>query len=176
MNFCFTTVIKRKSARFFVVQLAISTKEELQFLIHRAWEIEKKFESLSAWKSFVSMGSAYRSTILTLARESHLHRLNLEKLLKTLGLEAPTNEIPEGTFDFASMVDSEMLRKTVEHDEMAREVYTKILENTDPEIVSELSSGKGVEFFYQTLKQMVEDETRHISMVRKITGHIERIQ
>jgi hypothetical protein len=156
--------------------LSISTKEELQFLLHRGWEIEKKFESLSAWKGFVSMGSTYRSTVLTLARESYMHRLNLEKLLKTLDLEAPTNEIPEGTFDFTGMLDSEILQKTIEQDEIARDLYTKIVENTDPKIVSALSGGKDVEFFYQTLKQMVEDETRHINMVRKIKGHIKRIQ
>ena len=33
--------------------MAISTKEELQFLLHRGIEIEKKFESFSALKGFV---------------------------------------------------------------------------------------------------------------------------
>jgi hypothetical protein len=50
------------------------------------------------------------------------------------------------------------------------------VENTDPKVVSALSGGNHVEFFYQTLKQMVEDETRHITLVRKIAGHITRIQ
>ena len=156
--------------------MSISTKEELQFLIHRAWEIEKKFESLSAWKGFVSMGSTYRPTVLTLAGESYIHRLNLEKLLKTLDLEAPTDEIPDGTFDFTGMLDSEILQKIIEQDEIARDLYTKIVENTDPKVVSALLGGKDVEFFYETLKQMVKDETRHINMVRKIAGYIERIQ
>ena len=74
------------------------------------------------------------------------------------------------------MLDSEILQKTIEQDEIARDLYTKIVENTDPKTVSALSGGKDVEFFYQTLKQMVEDETRHMNMVRKITGHIKRIQ
>ena len=156
--------------------MAISTKEELQFLIHRGWEIEKKFESLSAWKGFVSVGSTYRMTVLTLAMDSHGHRLNLEKLLKKLGLEAPTNEIPEVTFDFEGMLDSEVLQKTVEQDEVVRDLYKKIVEHTNPKIVSALSGENDVEFFYQTLKQMVEDETRHIAMVKKIAGHITRIQ
>ena len=86
--------------------MAISTREELQFLLYRGWEKEKEFESLSAWKGFVSVGSDYRMTILTLARDSHRHRLNLEELLQKLGLEAPTNEIPEVTFDFDGMLDS----------------------------------------------------------------------
>ena len=159
-----------------MAQLSISTKEELQFLIHRAWEIEKKFESLSAWKGFVSIGKTYRSTVLTLARESYMHRLNLEKLLKTLNLEAPTNEIPDGNFDFTGMLDLEILQKIIENDETVRDLYTKIVENADPKIVSALSGKKDVDFFYQTLKQMSVDETRHIDMVRKIAGHVKRIQ
>jgi hypothetical protein len=155
--------------------LSISTKEELQFLIHRAWEIEKKFESLSAWKGFVSMGKTYKSTVLTLARESYIHRLNLEKLLKTLNLELPTNEIPEGSFDFTGMLDLEMLKKIIESDETVRDLYTQIVENADPNLVSALSSEKGVEFFYKTLRQMIKDETRHVDMVRKISGNIKRI-
>lgn len=50
-------------------------------------------------------------TVLTLARDSHKHKLNLEKLLNTLDLEAATNEIPEETFDFAGMLDSKILQK-----------------------------------------------------------------
>ncbi|PVX26981.1 MAG: hypothetical protein CW716_04620 [Candidatus Bathyarchaeum sp.] len=156
--------------------MSISTKEELQFLLHRAWEIEKKFESLSAWKGFVSVGQTFRSTVLTLARESYTHRLNLEKLLKSLNLEATTNEIPDGVFDFTGMLDSEAIQKIVENDEIVKDLYTKIVETTDPKVVSELSGGKNTDFFYQTLKRMIEDETRHISMVKKTAGRIERIQ
>ena len=145
-------------------------------MIHRAWEIEKKFESLSAWKGFVSMGKTYRPTVLTLARESFLHRLKLEKLLKTLNLEVPTSEIPEGDFDFMGMLDLEALQRIVENYETVSDLYTKIVENTDPKIVSALSCKNDVDFFYKTLKQIVEDETRHIGMVKKTAGRIKRIQ
>ena len=155
--------------------MAISTKEELQFLLHRGWEIEKKFESLAAWKGFVSIDSSHRMVVLTLARESHKHRLSLEKLLKKLGLEAPTNEIPGGTFDFTGMLDAEILQKIIMQDEIARDLYTKILENIDPKFISILSDEKRIEFLRLTLRHIVEDETRHINMVRKIAGHIERI-
>ena len=161
---------------YFVVSLSISTKDELQFLLHRAWEIEKKFESLSAWKGFVSVGLGFRSMVLTLARESYAHRLDLEKLLKTLDLEMPTNEIPEGVFDFAGMLDSEVVQKIVENDETVRDLYTELVENTDPKLVLASSGQKNVDFFYQILKSMIEDETRHITMVRKISGRIDRIQ
>jgi len=156
--------------------LSISTKEELQFLLHRGWEIEKKFESLSAWKGFVAVGSAYRKTTLTLARDSHKHRLDLEKLLETLDLEAPTNEIPEGTFDFVGMFDSEILQKIIGNDEIAADLYAELAEKTDPKLVATLSGAENVEFFYQTLKQLIDDEKRHVNMVRALTGKIKRIQ
>ena len=156
--------------------MSISTKEELQFLLHRAWEIEKNFESLSAWKGFVSVGQTFRSTVLTLARESYTHRLNLENLLKTLNLEMPTNEIPNGVFDFTDMLDMEAMQKIVENDEMVKDLYTKIVESTDRKIVSDLFGEKNANCLYQILKRMIEDETRHISMVKKIAGRIERIQ
>ena len=122
------------------------------------------------------MGQTFRSTVLTLARDSYTHRLNLEKLLKSLNLEAPTNEIPDGVFDFTGMLDSEAIHKIVENDEIVKDLYTKIVESTDPKLVSDLSGEKNTDFFYQTLKRMIEDETRHISMVKKTSGHIERIQ
>lgn len=94
------------------------------------------------------MGQTFRSTVLTLARESYTHRLNLEKLLKTLNLEAPANEIPDAVFDFTGMLDSEVIQKIVKNDEMANDLYTKIVESTDPKLVSALSGGKNVDFFF----------------------------
>ena len=154
----------------------ISTRAELQYLLHRAWEIEKKFESLSAWKSFISTESKYRSTFLTLAKESYQHRLNLEELLKRFGLEAPTNEIPKPDFDLNGLLNSEILQKIVNYDEMARELYIQILENMDPRNISILIDETEFVFLNQQLKQMIEDETRHIGLVKKMTGKIDRIQ
>ena len=64
----------------------------------------------------------------------------------------------------------------VENDETVRNLYTELVENTDPKLVLAFSGQKNVDFFYQTLKSMIEDETRHITMVRKISGRIHRIQ
>jgi succinate dehydrogenase flavin-adding protein (antitoxin of CptAB toxin-antitoxin module) len=74
------------------------------------------------------------------------------------------------------MLPYEILLKIVEYDEMARELYTHILENTNSQVFLTLCSGKDTEFFYIALKQMIEDEIKHISMVRKISSLIERIQ
>ena len=155
--------------------MTISTKEELQYLLHRGWEIEKNFESLAAWKGFVSVDSSHRTTVLTLARESQKHRLSLEKLLKRLGLKAPEDEILERTFDFEGMLDSEVLSKIIEQDEIARDLYNKIVDNTDSKLVTDLSGSEDASFFYEILKQMIKDEVRHISVVKKVAGDITRI-
>ena len=88
----------------------------------------------------------------------------------------PTNEIPNGVFDFTDMLDMEAIQKIVENDEMVKDLYTKIVESTDRKTVSDLFGKKNADYLYQILKRMIEDETRHISMVKKIAGRIERIQ
>ena len=155
--------------------MAISTKEELQFLLHRGWEIEKKFESLSVWKAFVAVGSAYRKTILTLGRDSQKHRLALEKLLKTLNIESPTNKMVEGNFDFSDKHDSETLQEIAKQDEIAKDLYSEIAEKTDPKLIVTLSGEKAVDLFYRTLKQLVNDEEKHVKMVKDLAGHLKRI-
>ena len=155
--------------------MSISTKEELQFLLHRGLEIEKKFESISAWEGFVTVDSDNRKTVLTLARDSHMHRLDLEKLLETLNLEAATNEIPDAKFDFGGMLDAEILQKIIARDEIAADLYTELAEKTDPKLVAALSGLKNVEFFYKTLEHIVEDEKKHMHMVKALTGTITRI-
>ena len=154
--------------------MAISTKEELQFLLHRGWEIEK-FESLAVWKAFTAVGSTYRRTILTLARDSENHRLELERLLKTLNLEPPTNEMVEGNFDFSGRHDSEILQEIAKQDEIAKDLYNEVAEKTDPKLIGTLSGEKAVELFYRTLKQIVKDEERHVKMVQDLAGHVKRI-
>ena len=156
--------------------MAISTKEELQFLLHRSWEIEKNFESLSVWKGFVALDSNYRKTVLTLARDSLKHRLELEKLLKTLNLESPNSEIIKEIFNFEGMLDVEILQKIVGHDETVADLYSELIEKTESKLVISLSGAENVDFFYETLNQLVEDEQRHVKMVRSITGKITRIQ
>jgi len=155
--------------------MSISTKEELQFLLHRGLEIEKNFESLSAWKGFVFVESYHRKIVLVLARESNKHALDLEKMLKTLGLELPTSEFVQGIFDFEGMLDSEILHKIVRQDEIAADIYSELVEKTDPKLVRSLSGNEDTSFFYQSLKRIIEDEKRHVSMVKSLTGAIVRI-
>ncbi len=156
--------------------MTISNKEELQFLLHRALEIEKDFESLSVWKGYVSISSKYRPTVLTLARDSHKHRLDLEKLLKTLGLDAPTDEIPEETFNFEGMMDMEILQRIVENDQIVADLYSELAEKTDPKLVAGLSGDENVSVFYDLLNRLVEDENKHVKMVKSVAGDIVRVQ
>ena len=176
MNLSFIIVINRKGSNFFCGSMAISTKEELQFLLHRGWEIEKNFESLSVWKGFIAVDSTHKKTVLRLARDSHKHRLNLENLLETLNLESPTNEILTESSKFEGMINVEILQRIVGYDETVADLYVELMEKTEPKLVTSLSGAENVDFFYKTMEQLAEDEKRHVKMVRSITGTIVRIQ
>ena len=99
------------------------------------------------------VNSENRKKVLVLARDSHRHRLNLEKLLKILNLEPTTNEIPDVTFDFEEMVDGEILQRIIEQEELARDLYTELVEKTDLKLVKDLSGGKDSSFFLSNVKE-----------------------
>ena len=155
--------------------MSISTKEELQYLLHRSWEIEKKFESISVWKGFTAITSTHRNLLLTLARDSQKHRLHLETILSKLGLEAPINEINDPKFDFDGMMDEEILQKIRAQDEMIAELYEEILEKTKADLVASLSDNNTVDIFFNTLKTLIEDEKRHVKLIKAVAGTIVRI-
>ena len=144
-------------------------------LLNRAWEIEKNFESLASWEAYIRVDSSYRKTLLPLLLDSEKHRVNLEKLMVELNFKTPTNE-RENIVNFKDKYDSEVLTEIVKQDEIARDLYTSIIETTDQKLFEELTRTNDATFVYQTLKQMVNDEKRHIEMVKKITGKMKRIK
>ncbi len=156
--------------------MVISTKEELEFLIHRSWEIEKNFELLSIWEGFVSVGVIHRKTLLKLAKDSQKHKLDLEKLFEILNLEYPKIMIPRQSFDFENMLDIEILQKIIKNDEAVLDLYSEIFEKTDPKLIASLSGRKNTDFFFNIFDKLIEDEKRHVNIVRTITGTITRIQ
>ena len=144
-------------------------------LLNRAWEIEKNFESVASWKAYITVDSNYRKTLLPLLLDSEKHRVNLEKLMVELNFKTPTNE-KENLFNFKDKYDSEILTEIVKQDEIARDLYTSIIQKTDQKLLEELTRTNDATLFYQTLKQMVNDEKRHIELVKKITPKIKRIK
>jgi rubrerythrin len=156
--------------------MVISTKEKLEFLLHRSWEIEKNFELLSIWKGFLSVGPIHRKIILKLAKESQKHKLDLEKLLEKLNLEYPKIEIPSQSFDFENMLDIEILQRIIKNDEAVLDLYIEIIEKTDTKLITSLSGAKNTDFFFNIFTRLIEDEKGHINIVKKITGTITRIQ
>jgi len=155
--------------------MSISTKEELQYLLHRSWEIEKKFESIPIWRGFTTITSTHRKLLLTLARDSQKHRLDLEMMLSKLGLAAPTTEIGDSQFDFNGMMDEEILQKIRGHDEMIAALYTEILEKTNTKLVATLSNDNDITFFVNTLKTLIQEEKRHVNLINSVAGNIIRI-
>ena len=111
-----------------------------------------------------------------MARDSEKHKLALEKLLKTLKLDAPSNEVFGDNFDFTSKHDIGILREIAEQDEAAKDLYTELMETTDPKLVASLSSEEVVKLFYGTLTRLVKDEERHMKMVQNLAGDVKRVQ
>lgn len=48
--------------------------------------------------------------------------------------------------------------KIIRQDEIAADIYSELVKKTDPILVRSLSGIDDTSFFYQTLKQIIEDE------------------
>jgi rubrerythrin len=151
------------------------SKEELQFLLNRAWEIEKYFESLTSWKGYITVDSSYRKMLLSLLLDSEKHRVQLEQLLINLNFPIPTTA-SDIHFHFQDKYDAEVLTEIAKQEEIARDLYTSIVENTDSTLIEELTRSNDTSMFYRTLDQLVKDEKRHIHLLRKNTSTITRIK
>ena len=81
----------------------------------------------------------------------------------------------EGNFDFSDKHDSETLQEIAKQDEIAKDLYSEIVEKTDPKLIAALSGEEVVELFFRTLKQLVKDEEKHVKMVEGLAGHVKRI-
>ena len=151
------------------------SKEDLQLLLERAWEIEKYFESLSSWKGYITVNSGYRKTLLPLLLDSEKHRIQLEQVMTALNFPIPTTT-SNMVFHFQDKYDSEVLTELAKQEELARDLYTSIVENTDPALINALTKTNDATVFYQPLHQIIKDEKRHLELLRKITPPLTRIK
>jgi hypothetical protein len=83
-----------------------------------------------------------------------------------LNFKIPRND-REMISNFKDKYDGEILTEIAKQEEIARDLYTRILEKTDYKLFEGLTRTEDATFFYQILKQMVNDEKRHIEMMKK---------
>ena len=84
------------------------SKEELQLLLNRAWEIEKYFESLASWKGYITVDSSNRKMLLSLLLDSEKHRVQLEQIMTKLNFPIPTIT-SDRHFSFQDKYEGEIL-------------------------------------------------------------------
>ena len=73
------------------------------------------------------------------------------------------------------MLDIEILQKIIKNDETVLDLYCEIFEKTDPKLITYLSKEKNTDFFFNIFNKLIEDEKRHVNLVKSITGTITRI-
>ncbi len=155
---------------------AIKTKEELITLLGRGYWIETQFEETAEWNAYVSsLSEKGREVIFILASDSARHKITLEEIGIKLGtdLKNVIDKFDKRIFDFSKMKEDEIFKVILEHEIIARDLYSRLYEFVDREIFrdSKLSADE----FFNAMKMLIEDEEKHIKLVEPLSDKTVRI-
>ncbi len=135
-------------------------------LLKRAIEVEANEADIMFRAYLVEEDRRRKKAIFQIYKESELHRLILEDLLRFLG-ETPQAYSSFKEYDIEDMFGDQRLYVLIKVEEMARELYIDILEEL--ERMCREHRDDGVMRVIETVSRLIEWEGRHISMVEKLT-------
>jgi hypothetical protein len=153
------------------------SKNELSAFLRKGLEIERGFESMVQWEGYVQAKSdVFRSTLFTMISESEYHATLVESMLSRLGA-APTDQynLRHQVFDFSMREEQEVMREIAKSEKLALDTYMNILNSIPREETNWLNEEDKL-FMIDSLKRLVEDETRHCELASSCIGKIERIR
>lgn len=146
--------------------IEIKSEEEFHKILQDMYCTEECFEGMHYWVGDV-LSKAENSEILRkLADDSNEHKDGIEELISKIeGIEPEDKDMDK--FDFEEDVDDENILKTVlETDYSALYHYSLLKTNLEKDLLSELLSEEDKKFYHETLDRIIEDELRHIRILR----------
>ena len=165
-----------------VMDKTINTYEILKSLLAKAFWVESQMEHTSEWLGYLEVEEhAAKDVLFQISNESVQHKtkvlevinnfknFNVDETIKELNLETPN-------INFTGKLDLEIFQSLIKTEQFALDIYTKILDATDPELINEIWTGDNPDDFFSTFTWLVEQEKEHIRLLDPFSyGHIERI-
>jgi len=154
----------------------------LKSLLAKAFWVESRLENSPQWLGYIKIQDAQAKNVLfqiSLESENHKSKLkeiiskirdfDLEETLKDLNLEKPE-------YNFDRKKDAEIFQTIMESERFALEIYSKIIEAIDVNIIEKVWTGNDSKEFFSTFSWLIDQEKNHINLLEPFTlGNIERI-
>ncbi len=136
-------------------EIKISTADELISLFGKAYWVETQFELSTQWAAYISVKEQkYRDVIFKLSHDSEKHKMILEEFFSNIeGLDpekALENAgLKQEEFDFKRKRDEEIVAELLRYEKLALDIYTKLYEYLDRDLIQEIWKGRDSEDFYE---------------------------
>jgi hypothetical protein len=161
-------------------EMRIITGNELNSLLGRAYWIETQFELIIQWKAYNEVSEELRDVLFVLSHDSEKHKMILQQLCDNLEGINPQQVTKDMAFDtrdfkFEGKLEEEIALHIQKNEYLALDIYKKIRDFSDKELIKTLWQGDNPVWFFQQLDFLIKEEQKHISMVQPYIGKIERI-
>ncbi|NYT11414.1 MAG: hypothetical protein GKC03_02545 [Methanomassiliicoccales archaeon] len=159
--------------------VAINSGDELADILNKALQIEMGFESTSIWEGYIEMKTTeMRDLLFTLSSESHEHTKLIEDILEMIKIESGRKSLPlqDRNFHFSNMKDQEILNELLKYDRLALDIYNGIKEAIEESGSSTLLKEGHQDEFFSILDHLISDEKKHVALIERYVGNIERIR
>lgn len=158
----------------------ISTTDELHYLLGKAYWIQSKYKQSVYWLAYVSADKNIRDLIFKLSHKAENHKLLLRDLCSNLkdidplkAMEKMDFEIPQ--FNIKDKKEEEIITKLADIENIAFDIYSKIYEYSDKELIKKIWSGEDFNEYYNKLKTLIDEENDFINLLKPFVSNLERI-
>ena len=152
--------------------------DELQYLMEKLYWIEVSLEMLGQWEGYLEAGEKYRDSLFKISRDSQRHRSMVKKLCSNIdGLNVAriTEEREETGFDFKGKKDEEIIFDIMKHERTAHDMYTRLRDLTDRDLIKERWLEEDPEDYFKQLDMLIKEEEGHIALIKPFLGGMESI-
>ncbi len=147
------------------IDMKINSEDEFHNILQDMYDVEECFEGMHSWVGSV-LSEEYRELLTILADDSNEHRKRLDTLISKIdGFKL--KEKRKNKLDFKEdLEDKTILNLILENDHSALYNYSILKTKVDKEFLSKIMDEKDIPDYYETLDSIIEDELKHIKMLR----------
>lgn len=158
----------------------ITTADELSYLLGKVYWIQSKYKQSVYWLAYVSSNKDLRDLVFKLSHKAENHKLLLRDFCSNLKgidpiktMEKMNFEIPQ--FDIKNRKTDEIITQLADIENMAYDIYSKIYEHTDKDLIIDLWTNSNFNEYYNKLKILINEEDNFINLLKPFISSVERI-
>jgi hypothetical protein len=161
-------------------EVKITTVDELNYLFGKAYWIQSKFKQSCYWEAYKKADNDLRNLLFKLSHKAENHKLQLRNICSNLTdinpLEAMEKmELGKEDYNFDGKKSDEISDVLDRAENLAYDIYSKIYEYSDKNLIKEIWKGDDFEDYFDKIKILMEEEKDYINLLKPLLSNVKRI-